>query len=83
MEKILLTQEEINELKSVQEQNNQLIVSFGQLEIVLQNLEIQKQELKTQYQLLKEKENQLGQSLQTKYGNGNINIETGEFIKVD
>ena len=82
MEKIVLTQEEINDLKSIQEQNSQLIVSFGQIEIAIQNLEAQKLELKNQLQVLKNKENDLAQSLQAKYGNGNINIETGEFIKV-
>lgn len=83
MEKILLTQEEITELKSIQEQNSQLIVSFGQIEIAAQNLDIQKSELKKQLQVLKNKENELAQNLQTKYGNGNINIETGELTKVD
>jgi hypothetical protein len=83
MEKILLTQEEITELKSIQEQNSQLIVSFGQIEIATQNLDIQKSELKKQLQVLKNKENELAQTLQTKYGNGNINIETGEITKVD
>lgn len=83
MEKIVLTQEEINDLKSIQEQNSQLIVSFGQIEIAIQNLDTQKSELKKQFYALKSKENELAQALQAKYGNGNINIETGEFTKVD
>lgn len=83
MEKIVLTQEEINDLKSIQEQNSQLIVSFGQIEIAIQNLDTQKSELKKQFYALKSKENELAQALQVKYGNGNINIETGEFTKVD
>ena len=83
MEKIVLTQEEINELKSIQEQNSQLIVSFGQIEIGIQNLDTQKLELIKQLQILKNKENELAKALQVKYGNGNINIETGEFTKVD
>lgn len=83
MEKILLTQEEINELKSIQEQNNQLISNFGQLEIAIQSLELQKEQLIETLSALKSKENELGQTLQNKYGNGNINIETGEFTKVN
>lgn len=83
MEKIVLTQEEIADLKSIQEQNSQLIISFGQIEIATQNLEAQKLELKNQLQVLKNKENELAQSLQAKYGNGSIDIETGEFTKVD
>lgn len=83
MEKIVLTQEEIADLKSIQEQNSQLIISFGQIEIATQNLEAQKLELKNQLQILKNKENELAQSLQAKYGDGSINIETGEFTKVN
>lgn len=83
MKKIVLTQEEISDLKSIQEQNSQLIISFGQIEVATQNLEAQKLELKNQLQVLKNKENELAQSLQAKYGDGSINIETGEFTKVD
>ena len=57
MEKIVLTQEEINELKSIQEQNNNLIFNLGQIEIAAQNLEIQKDSLKQALVALKEKEN--------------------------
>jgi hypothetical protein len=83
MEKILLTQEEIDSLKSIQEQNNQLIASFGQLEIAIQSLELQKEQLIEVLTTLKTKENDMGKTLQDKYGNGNINIETGEFTKVN
>jgi hypothetical protein len=82
MEKTLLTQEEITELKSIQEQNSNLIYSFGQIEIAIQNLESQKNILKQNLVSLKEKENTIASTLQDKYGDGNINIETGEFTKV-
>lgn len=83
MEKILLTQEEITELKSIQDQNNQLIASFGQLEMAIQSLELQKEQLVESLSALKIKEANMGETLQTKYGSGNINIETGEFTKVN
>jgi hypothetical protein len=83
MEKILLTQEEIDSLKSIQEQNNQLIANFGQLEIAIQSLELQKEQLIEVLTALKTKENDMGKTLQDKYGNGNINIETGEFTKTN
>jgi hypothetical protein len=83
MEKILLTQEEIDSLKSIQEQNNQLIANFGQLEIAIQSLELQKEQLIEALTTLKTKENDMGKTLQDKYGNGNINIETGEFTKIN
>jgi hypothetical protein len=83
MEKILLTQEEIDLLKSIQEQNSQLIANFGQLEITIQSLELQKEQLIETLSALKTKEASIGETLQTKYGNGNINVETGEFTKVN
>lgn len=83
MEKILLTQEEISELKSIQDQNNQLVSSFGQLEIAIQSLELQKEQLVESLSALKIKENTIATTLQDKYGNGNINIETGEFTKTN
>lgn len=83
MEKVVLTQEELDVLKTVQEQGNQLINGFGQIEVAFTNLDVQKASLKQALAELKEKETEFGKSLQEKYGNGNINIETGEFTKVD
>jgi hypothetical protein len=82
MEKITLTQEEIDLLKSIQEENNKLMASFGQLEMALQSINLQKEVLIKMFTNLKNKENEVGTTLQEKYGNGNINIETGEFTKV-
>jgi hypothetical protein len=82
MEVIKLTQEEMDTLNSFQKQNEQLIVEFGQIEISIQNLEIQKDRLKQSLVELKNLESQIGRELQSKYGDGNINMETGEFIKL-
>jgi len=83
METIKLTQEEIDSLKSIQEESSNLTVSFGQLEIAFQSLKLQKENLVEALVNLKNKETEIGTQLQEKYGNGNINIETGEFTKVN
>jgi hypothetical protein len=84
MEEIIkLTQEEIDTLKSIQEANNNLMVSFGQLEMTFQSLQLQKENLVKTLASLKNKETEIGTQLQEKYGNGNINIETGEFTKTN
>lgn len=83
METIKLTQEEIDSLKSIQEESSNLTVSFGQLEIAFQSLKLQKENLVEVLVNLKNKETEIGTQLQEKYGNGNINIETGEFTKVN
>jgi hypothetical protein len=79
METIKLTQEEIDSLKSIQEANNNLMINFGQLEMTFQSLQLQKESLIGTLANLKNKETEIGTKLQEKYGNGNINLETGEF----
>lgn len=81
-ETINLTIEELNDLKTIQEQGNQLMMKFGEIEMSIQILELQKDRLVESLQELKEKETTYGQILQDKYGNGNINTETGEFTKI-
>ena len=81
-ETITLTEQELSDLKLIQEQGNQLMMKFGEIEMSIQILELQKDRLVEVLQELKEKETTYGQMLQDKYGNGNINIETGEFTKI-
>ena len=76
----VLTQEEIQSLKLIQDKRIQLIEQFGVLEIRLQDLEYQKEQLKTNLQQLRQEEIKVGETLQQKYGDGSINLEKGEFI---
>ena len=76
----VLTQEEIQSLKLIQEKRIQLIEQFGVLEIRFQDLEFQKEQLKTNLQQLRQEEIKVGETLQQKYGDGSINLEKGEFI---
>jgi hypothetical protein len=76
----VLTQEEIQSLKLIQDKRIQLVEQFGVLEIRLQDLEFQKEQLKTKLQQLRQEEIKVGETLQQKYGDGSINLEKGEFI---
>lgn len=76
----VLTPEEIQSLKSIQEKRIQLIEQFGVLEIRLQDLEYQKEQLKIKLQQSRQEEIKVGETLQHKYGDGSINLEKGEFI---
>ena len=80
METKVLTQDEITQLKTIQQERYSIVDAFGVLEIQFQELEIRKQLLKSEYQKLKQKEESLGKQLQDKYGDGTINIEKGEFV---
>ena len=83
MEKVLLQKEEIDSLLTIQNEQASLLNEFGQLEIQLQTLTLQKETLIKTLKDLQIKSQKLGKELQQKYGDGNINIETGEFTKID
>ena len=76
----VLTQEEIQSLKSIQEKRLQLTEQFGIIEIRFQELELQKEYLKDELKKLCQEEIKTGEALQQKYGDGTINLEKGEFI---
>lgn len=76
----VLTQEEIQLLKSIQEKRLQLTEQFGIVEVRIQEFELQKQNLKEELKNLRQEEIKTGEILQQKYGNGTINLEKGEFI---
>ena len=76
-----LTESEILQIKELQEQQDSLITSFGQLEYQIQLLELQKKGLLELLESIRTKEKDLAQELTQKYGNGTINIEEGIFTK--
>ena len=80
METKVLTQEEITQLKVIQQNRYSIVDKFGTIEIQFQELESIKQKLKLEYENLKQKEEALGKQLQDKYGDGTINLEKGEFV---
>jgi len=82
MEKKVLTQEEIQSLKTIQSRQQSLLNMFGDLEYKIQILELEKQKLKQTLQNQLEEEEQIGKQLQQKYGDGSIDLEKGEFIPV-
>jgi len=80
MEVKVLTQEEINSLKSIQEKRFQLVEQFGILELKIQEFNLQKEYLKEELKKLRQEETITGETLQKKYGDGTINLERGEFV---
>ena len=82
MEKQVLNQEEIQYLKNIQNNQALLIEQLGTLEYRILILEKEKQRLKQTLQNQLETEEQIGKQLQQKYGDGNIDLEKGEFIPI-
>lgn len=76
-----LLKEELQQLKDFQLKDNEITFALGQLEIRKIFIEKEKQKLQNQYQNQLQKQEKLGMELQEKYGEGNIDLEKGEFIK--
>ena len=78
-----LTSEELQQLKGFSEKRNQITFNLGQTDIQRALLEGQRNSILENLTNLQEEENKVGKELQEKYGNGNIDIETGEFTPED
>ena len=80
-----LTEEEITQIKEMQQQYNKFVFELGSMEAQLaevnthaKTLETEKSNILSDIKKLGERERELLNTLQEKYGVGNINIETGE-----
>ena len=83
MEKVLLEKKELDTIKEIQQIELNLVDQLGSIEYQIQTLRLQKDNLKQEIIKLQTKSQKFGDDLQQKYGDGNINIETGEFTKID
>jgi peptidoglycan hydrolase CwlO-like protein len=83
MEKVLLKKQELDTIKEIQQTELNLVDQLGSIEYQIQTLRLQKDNLKQEIIKLQTKSQKFGDDLQQKYGDGNINIETGEFTKID
>jgi vacuolar-type H+-ATPase subunit I/STV1 len=79
METKVLTEEELTQLRDLQSQQNDLLVSLGSIEYRITLLEQNKETLKSKVTELEKLNNELGSKLTKKYGSGNLNLETGEI----
>ena len=80
--KIKLTDKELKVLKEYQNVQNQVTFELGNLDIQRALLEGQRSAILEKLADLQEKSNKTARELQEKYGEGNINIDTGEFTTV-
>tara|TARA_B110000483_G_C18140675_1_gene521304 strand:+ start:1269 stop:1523 length:255 start_codon:yes stop_codon:yes gene_type:complete len=78
--KIKLSEEELTILREYQKKQNAITFDLGQVDIQKAFLEGQRASILDGLADLQEKSNKTAKELQEKYGEGNINLETGEFI---
>lgn len=74
-----LTEEELNNIKQIKNEYTNLALSLGEIELQKAELEKQKSVLLNSQSQIFERENKLAKELTEKYGNGSINLDTGEI----
>ena len=79
MSKQLLTQEELQELQTIKQDILSIASAFGELEFQNTILQLEKEKLVSQVKEVKERETAALRSFGKKYGDGIINLETGEI----
>ena len=82
MEKQVLTQEELQSLKDFQSKEENLVLAFGQLGYQRAVLDEEEDKILDSKKSLDADRAEFASSLTAKYGNGTINIETGEITPV-
>lgn len=80
MEKKVLTPEELQSLRDLNEKQINLISTLGQIEYQIILLNKQKESLRSQIEIIESENTKLGKILTEKYGDGNLSLETGEIL---
>ena len=82
-----LSNEELEELKSIQDKYLELTAQLGQihlekinLTVALAGMDDELSKLQAVFLELKEQESKIQQAFTKKYGMGTVNLESGEFI---
>ena len=80
---IKFTPEEIQEIQDLQQLYTTVITQAGQVHLEEITLHERKGQVEANFGEVKRKEQEILSNLNTKYGEGSINLETGEFTPVD
>ena len=82
-EEKVLSQEEIDNIKEVRENYQILIENVGEVEIAIMNLNIKKKNYAKELEKIQQKEKEIAEELEKKYGKGNVSLETGRFTPIE
>ena len=79
METKKLSQEQLQQIKDIQQKNQSVVQELGQIQIL--KLQLQKREQTAQQYLedLLEEQQTFAQEIESIFGKGSIDIETGDF----
>lgn len=83
MEKIQLAPEELSRLQEANNKIADIVASLGQIEIQISLLKDNKRSLLDTFTQIQQDQEQLATELTQKYGDGTIDITSGEFTKAE
>ena len=82
-EKNVLTKEELETLRLLQQDFQNLQFELGEIEIIKIQIEERYESVKKTLKETQIKEQSFTKSIKEKYGDISLNVETGEFSKID
>lgn len=74
-----IKEEYYTQIKTLRDSFNEIVISLGQLAVQKAAVERDEKFLHEEYQRLGLEERELLTTIQTEYGEGNLDIDTGEF----
>lgn len=74
-----ITEEEIGKINAIKQEASQLVYLLGELQYQKMAIELNEEDIKNRIKEIRKSESELLSEFRSKYGNVNINIETGEF----
>ncbi len=81
-EKKFLTKEELDQLRSIQKQTQEVIFELGEIELIKLQLENRYNKAKTAFEHAVTLEKEFSNQINTAYGKIELNPETGEITKL-
>ena len=82
METKKLSKEEVSKLTDYQNLTNEIVGGLGQIKLNYEMLEQKEDELLEKFRELQVNQRALAVELQEKYGEGNLDLEKGEFTPI-
>lgn len=80
---IKFTEEELATIRTLNEKNRAVITELGEIELAKLQLDKRRKFAEEYLANLKSEQETNGKALTEKYGNGNIDLETGEFTPIE
>ena len=78
-----LSESELSILNDFQSRNNDIVVQVGAANLRIDALKRQLKEELEKFQELQKEQTKFGKELQEKYGDGNLDLEKGEFTAAE